>query len=193
MSKRATHHADKMVGQVTSDFEFNRQSMLASVGREAQNVVESYDRDAESLKLAQEVQKAIIQTAAVEVGALGLGALLVAILHTTLLDITGIVGASAVAALGLYVLPYRRGKVKQALRERIEVLRGQLDSALQRQFDTELTASTQRIREAIAPYTRFVRVEREKLERLEADLQSAKVEVTSLRRSVERIGAAAPA
>jgi hypothetical protein len=180
-----------MVGQVTSDFEFNRQNMLASVGREAQEVVNSYDREAESLKLAQEVQKAIIQTAALEVGALGLGALLVAVLHTTLLDITGIVGAGAVAALGLYVLPYRRSKVKNELRERINVLRGQLESALERQFEQELSTSVQRIHEAIAPYTRFVRVEREKLERIEADLQSARVEVTALRHSVQRIGAAA--
>ncbi len=190
MNKRAGHHTDKMVGQVAGDFEFSRQSMLASVGREAQRVVESYDREAESLKLAQEVQKAIIQTAAVEVGALGLGALMVAILHTTMLDITGIVGASAIAALGLYVLPYRRTKVKNALRESINELREQLDTALQRQFDQELGASVQRIREAIAPYTRFVRVEREKLERLKADLQTARVEVTSLRGSVERLGAA---
>jgi small GTP-binding protein len=193
MDKRASRHADKMVGQVTSNFEFNRQSMLAGVGREAQRVVESYDREAESLKLAQEVQKAIIQTAAVEVGALGLGALLVALLHTTVLDITGIVGASAVAALGLYVLPYRRGKVKQELRARIDELRGQLDSALQRQFDEELAESIERIRSAIAPYTRFIRVEREKLERLEADLQRARVEVTAVRHQVERIGAATTA
>ena len=192
MSRRATHHADKMVGQVASDFEFTRQNMLASVGREAQEVVNSYDREAESLKLANEVQKAIIQTAALEVGALGLGALLVAVLHTTLLDVTGIVGAGAVAALGLYVLPYRRNKVKAELRERVTSLRGQLDSALERQFEQELTTSIQRIHEAIAPYTRFVRVEREKLERIEADLQAARVEVTSLRQSVQRIGKTTP-
>lgn len=191
MARRATHHADKIVGQVASDFEFNRQNMLASVGREAQDVVNSYDREAESLKLAQEVQKAIIQTAALEVGALGLGALLVAVLHTTLLDVTGIIGASAVAALGFYVLPYRRNKVKQELRTRINVLRGQLESALERQFEEELTTSIQRIHEAIAPYTRFVRVEREKLERIEADLQTARVEVTVLRQGVKAIGAAA--
>ncbi|MCB0185412.1 MAG: dynamin family protein, partial [Caldilineaceae bacterium] len=193
MARRATHHADKIVGQVSSDFEFNRQNMLASVGREAQDVVNSYDREAESLKLAQEVQKAIIQTAALEVGALGLGALLVAVLHTTLLDITGIIGASAVAALGLYVLPYRRNKVKQELRSRINVLRGQLESALERQFEDELMTSIQRIREAIAPYTRFVRVEREKLERIEADLQTARVEVTVLRQGVKEIGETASA
>lgn len=192
MARRATQHADRMVGQVNSDFEFNRQNMLASVGREAQEVVNSYDREAESLKLAQEVQKAIIQTAALEVGALGLGALLVAILHTTFLDITGIIGASAVAALGLYVLPYRRNKVKNELRERINVLREQLESALERQFEQELSTSIQRIREAIAPYTRFVRVEREKLERIEADLHNARVEVTALRQGVQALGAAAP-
>ena len=193
MSRRATHHADKIIGQVNNDFEFNRQNMLASVGREAQRVVDGYDREAESLKLAQEVQRAIIQTAAVEVGALGLGALLVALLHTTMLDITGIVGASAVAALGLYVLPYRRSKVKAALRERIGELRSQLADALQRQFEKELGESVQRIREAIAPYTRFVRVEREKLEKISADLQAARAEVTALRHNIQRMGEAEPA
>jgi hypothetical protein len=177
-----------MVGQVSSNFEFNRQNMIVSVGRDAQRVVDSYDREAESLKLAQEVQRAIVQTAAVEVGALGLGALLVAVLQTTLLDVTGILGASALAAVGLYVLPYRRAKVKAELREHIGALRTQLDNTLQRQFDRELADSVQRIREAIAPYTRFVRVEREKLERLEAELQAAHAELLLLRNAVQTLG-----
>jgi small GTP-binding protein len=189
MARRAAHHTDKLVGQVNSDFEFNRQTLLAGVGREAQRVIDSYDRDAEALALAQEMQKAIIQTAAVEVGALGLGALLVALLNTTVLDITGIVGASAVAALGLYVLPYRRHKIKLALRERINGLRDQLSTALAKQFDQELSSSIQRIREAIAPYTRFVRVERDRFEKLEADLQAARVEVTALRHGAEALAA----
>ena len=130
-------------------------------------MVASYDREAESLKLAQEVQRAIIQTAAVEVGALGLGALLVALLHTTLLDVTGILGASAVAALGLYVLPYRRSKIKTDLRQQINDLREKLLAAMSRQFEQELSDSIQRLREAIAPYTRFVRVEREKLDQID--------------------------
>jgi chromosome segregation ATPase len=162
--------------------------MLNSVGREAQRVVDGYDRDAESLKLAQEVQKALVQTAAIEVGALGLGAILVTVLQTTFLDITGILGASAVAALGLYVLPYRRSKIKKTLRERINDLREQLEGALERQFEDELAESLRRIRDAIAPYTRFVRVEREKLERLEAELQSAKVEMQNLRTMVQHLG-----
>lgn len=192
LNRRATQHAEKMVGQIGNEFEFNRQSMLATVGRDAQRVIDGYDREAESRKLAQEVQRAIVQTAAVQVGALGLGALLVALLQTTLLDITGILGASAIAALGLYVLPYRRSKIKLDLRDKINDLRAQLDAALQRQFDKELGDSMQRLREAIAPYTRFVRVEREKLERLDADLHEAQTEVRALRAITEELGRSTP-
>ncbi len=189
IERRSLQHTDQMIGQVRGDFDFNRQNLLKSIGRSAQEVVDSYDREAEALKLAQDVQRAIIQTAAVEAGAIGLGAILVVILNTTFLDVTGILGASALAALGLYVLPYRRQKVKAQLRTRIGDLRRRLDTAITQQFESELTASVQRIREAVAPYTRFVRVEREKLETLAADLQRAENEWKGLRRSVEALAA----
>lgn len=188
LNQRAAHHADRIIGKVQSDFEFNRQNLLTSIGRNAQRVVDSYDREAESLKLAQEVQRALIQTAAVEAGALGLGALMVAILQTTLLDVTGVIGASAVAALGLYVLPYRRTKIKQQLREQINQLRNQLDSAMTRQFDDELRDGVQRIREAMAPYSRFVRVEREKLEKLTHDLDKASTQIADMQQKLGQMG-----
>lgn len=189
IERRTLHHTDQMIGQVRGEFDFNRQNLLKSIGRSAQEVVDSYDREAEALKLAQDVQRAIIQTAAVEAGAIGLGAILVVILNTTFLDVTGVLGASALAALGLYVLPYRRQKVKTQLRTRIGDLRRRLDAAISQQFESELTASIQRIREAVAPYTRFVRVEREKLETLAAELQRAEAEWAELRRNVEELAA----
>jgi hypothetical protein len=42
--------------------------------------------------------------------------------------------------------------------------------AMTGEFDRELEPSLQRLREAISPYTRFVRAERQKLERIEAEL-----------------------
>ncbi len=189
IERRSLQHTDQMIGQVRGEFDFNRQNLLKSIGRSAQEVVDSYDREAEALKLAKEVQRAIIQTAAVEAGAIGLGAILIVILNTTFLDVTGVLGASALAALGLYVLPYRRQKVKAQLRARIGDLRRRLDTAITQQFESELTASVQRIREAVAPYTRFVRVEREKLETLGADLQRAESEWKGLRRSLEELAA----
>ena len=192
IERRSLQHTEQMIGRVRGEFDFNRQNLLKSIGRSAQEVVDSYDREAEALKLAQDVQRAIIQTAAVEAGAIGLGAILVVILNTTFLDVTGVLGASALAALGLYVLPYRRQKVKAQLRTRIGDLRRRLDTAITQQFESELTASMQRIREAIAPYTRFVRVEREKLETLAVDLQRAEGECKGLRRSVEELAAERP-
>ncbi|MBP7961782.1 MAG: dynamin family protein [Caldilineaceae bacterium] len=187
LNRRVAEHSDRMVGKVGSEFEFNRQKLLASVGRSAREVVDSYDRGAEALKLGREVQRAIIQTAAVEVGALGLGAVLVAVLQTTMLDVTGVLGASAVAALGLYVLPYRRQKIKADLRTRITDLRERLDAAMTRQFNSELQESVQRIKEAIAPYTRFVRVEREKLDLLDGELARLHTELATLNEDVRSL------
>jgi hypothetical protein len=181
LSQRAAAHTDKIVGQVGGTFELNRQALLGSVGRAAQRVVDTYDPQAESLKLTQQVQATLVQTAAVEAGALGLGTLLVAVLNTTLLDITGVLGASALAVLGFYVLPYRRSRLKQELRRAIGELRSQLAESLDRQFEKELADSLQRLRAAIAPYTRFVRVEREKLEAMRSELGRLQQELAELR------------
>lgn len=187
LDRRWSQHADHIVGQVSSDFELTRQSLIQNVGRESQRIVESYDREAEATKLAQEVQKSIVQTAAIEAGALGLGAVLVVALHTTLLDFTGILSAGVLAAIGFYVLPYRRQQMKNDLRQRIGVLREKLHTALNRQFDDELQTSVARIRGAIAPYTRFVRVERERLERAQVDLGEMTTRIASARARVGKI------
>ncbi len=187
INRRASQHTERMVGHVSNEFEFNRQNLLKSVGNSARAVVDSYDKEAEALKLAQDVQRAILQTAAVEVGALGLGAILVVLLQTTLLDVTGVLGASALAALGLYVLPYRRARIKEELRTQINAMRDRLDEALNRQFESELAQSVRRIHEAIAPYTRFVRVEREKFSHLDQTLEEAAHQLARLRQHVKEL------
>jgi len=129
----------------------------------------------------------MIQTAAVEAGAVGLGAILVAVLHTTLLDFTGMLSAGVLAALGFYVLPHRRNKLKTDLRDKIGALRAQLDEAMTRQFERELRDSIQRMREAISPYTRFVRVEREKLEQVAGNMEEMRQELAQLRAAASTI------
>ena len=52
------------------------------------------------------------------------------------------------------------------------------------EFEAELTQSVRRIHEAIAPYTRFVRVEREKLEALDTSLREADQKLTQMHRAV---------
>ena len=59
-------------------------------------------------------------------------------------------------------------------------MRRRLMEALTAQFDHELTHSLARIREAISPYTRFVRSERERLTAAHEDFRR-------LRSSLERL------
>lgn len=187
LNRRSVIHADRIVGTVQGDFEFNRQAMLNQIGRSAREVVDSYDKEAESLKLAEQVQRSLVQTAAVGAGAIGLGSALVAILSATWMDVTGVVGASAVAALGLYILPARKDRFKKELREQINALRDNLHDVMTRQFENEMGESILRVREAIAPYTRFVRVERDKLENLDAAFKETQTTLRNIRIQVQNV------
>lgn len=187
LNRRSAAHADRIVGNVQGDFEYNRQEMLKGIGKEASRIVDSYDREAESLKLSEQVQRSLVQTAAVGAGAIGLGSVLVVLLNTFWLDVSGVLGASAVAALGLFILPNQRTKFKNELRNRINELRDRLHDVMNRQFNQEMDHSIERIREAILPYTRFVRVERDKLEKLNDSLKEAQVTLTNIRSRVQDI------
>jgi small GTP-binding protein len=161
---------EQIIGQVGGPFEYNRRALLDSVGRVAKEVVLTYDREAESRQLAQGVRDAVAGAALVQVGAVGLGAILLAILHGALLDFTGVLSASALAVVGLLIIPAKRRRAKNDLREKLEDLRQRLMKAMGDEFELELARSLQRLREAIAPYTRFVRAEQQKLTRVERDL-----------------------
>jgi small GTP-binding protein len=187
LQKRKTAHADRIVGQVGGSFDFNRSRLLDSVGRAAQRSVETYDKDAEATRMAESVQVAVAGTALVEVGAIGLGAILTHIAVTAAADFTGILAAGTIAVLGFFILPNRRHDAKKELREKIEALRTHLMGSLTGQFDREIEASLRRIDEAIGPYTRFVRSERDRLTEVHGELKSVDEALVRLRSRVEAL------
>jgi small GTP-binding protein len=185
LQKRKHAHADRIIGQVGGSFDLNRSRLLDSVGRSAQRSIETYDKDAEASRMAESVQVAVAGTALVEIGALGLGAVLTHLAVTAAADFTGILAAGTIAALGLFIIPNRRRDAKKELREKIEELREKLMTGLTGQFDREIDASLRRIEEAIAPYTRFVRAERDKLTQVRGDLKEITEGLARLRSRVE--------
>ncbi len=54
-------------------------------------------------------------------------------------------------------------------------------------FERELSRSVQRLREAIAPYTRFVRSEQQKLGRVEGELDQISSELGQIRSRIEEL------
>jgi small GTP-binding protein len=187
LSRRRLEHADRIVGQVGGSFEYDRARLLDTVGRAAHRTVESYDQESEATRMAESVQKAVAGTALVEVSAIGLGTIVALIATTTLADVTGLLAASTVAVLGLFVIPARRREAKKELREKIGDMREELMTSLTGQFDRELERSLHRINEAVAPYTRFIRAERDRLTETRDELTRVQGGLARLKAKIEEI------
>ena len=186
--RRQARYDERLIGEVGDSFEYNRGQLLQSVGKNATNVVQRYDRERESEQLAASIQGAVAQTAALEVGAVGIGAVVVALATTRFLDATGLIAAAIIAGYGLFVLPNRRRKARREFREKTDSLRERLGEVVRRQFDAELGRSVERMRDAIAPYTRFVRTEHARMTAASAVLSEVDAEIDALKAEIAASG-----
>lgn len=185
--RREAGSDDQMVGSMSGQFAYNREALLGSVVQEARHVVESYDRRQEASAIAQDMRSAVGQVIAAG-GAATLGVLVSLAISSAFIDITGITLALVSGAIGLFILPYRKRKAQEEFRQRTQELRDKLVSAMTRQFQVELERSLERIREALAPYTRFVRLERERVSGADATLSEIEGTLSDLRAQIETIG-----
>ena len=170
-------------------FHDERRRMVETVGRAAQTVVETYDRRREASQLADGARNAVATAAAAGAGALGLGTLVTVAASTAAADVTGIILASVIAAVGFFVIPAKRNKAKAAMREKVADVRGRLSNALRAQFAEEIGRSIARMRESIAPYSRFVRSEGEKLRETETRLAALRTDLERVRQRVDSMAA----
>lgn len=186
-SKTSARREGEMVGSVGRQFDYNRRTLLQSVARTANKVVETYDRQAEALKLSQDLRTAVAQTALASAGGVGLGAAIVAIAGAAAAaDVTGILAGITLISLGLYIIPSRRNRAKRSFSDQMQALRTRLHNAMNEQFHTELTSSINRLQDAIAPYTRFVRAEQKKTTAMQEQLVHLDSEMTRLGDTIEQ-------
>ena len=154
------------------------------MARRTQEEVDRYDLDAEASELAASVRNAVATVAVAEAGAVGLGALVVAAASTVAVDVTGILAASLLAGLGLFVLPNKRRQAKRDFHVKAEELEQRLIEVMREQFEHELARSMDRVREAISPYTRFVRSQFEHLEQMRTQLTAVDNDMRALRHRI---------
>jgi small GTP-binding protein len=187
LAKRRQQYAGQLIDNPdTERFHFDRRRMIDSVGREAQRVVDAYDRQKEASELADGARNAVATAAAVGAGAVGLGAIVTIAASTAAADVTGLVMASLIAAIGFFVIPAKRKKGKEEMRQKIAEVRQRLGEALRAQFRKEIARATERIRNSIAPYSRFVRSEEEKLAATAKELAAVASDLLSLRNRIEK-------
>ena len=124
LAKRRQQYAGQLIDNPdTERFHFDRRRMIDSVGREAQRVVDGYDRQKEASELADGARNAVATAAAVGAGAVGLGAIVTIAASTAAADVTGLVMASLLAAIGFFVIPAKRKKGKDQMRQKIMEVR----------------------------------------------------------------------
>jgi hypothetical protein len=187
LADRRREHESRIVGDKGGgSFHYDRERLMDAVGREAMRVVDTYDKAAEAREIAEGAQAAVAASFAIEVGAVGLGTLVTVLATTAAADITGIVAATMVAVLGLFIIPARRSQAKAQMTERITEMRRALSNSLRTEFEREMERGMQNIHEAIAPYTRFVRSEREKLGKMNSRLASINDEMDKLKAQIEQ-------
>ena len=194
LSDRRRAFRDRIVGQRFEDeesrpFHDERRRMVDTVGRAAQTVVDTYDRRKEASQLADAARNAVATAAAAGAGAVGLGALITIAATTAAADVTGILLASVIAALGFFVIPAKRTQAKAEMRRKIADVRARLSRALRSQFEEEIGRSIARMREGIAPYTRFVRTEGDKLRDMDLRLGTLKSDLQRVRQQVDALAA----
>jgi hypothetical protein len=169
-----------MIGRV-SGFEHDRTSLLEEVRRESHRAVATYDHQEESRRLAGAVREAVAGGALLQVGALGLGTAVAILATTTAADVTGLLAAGTLSVVGFLLLPARRRQARRELQERVASMRATLLARLTEAFDREIARSLQRLAEALSPYTRFVRAEREKGEAERRDIDRLQTEIAVLK------------
>ncbi len=182
--RRLAQYQDEIIGEVGAQFRYDRRSLLESVSNRAKDEVDRYDPEAAAHELSVGVRNAVAQVAVAEAGAVGLGALIVAAASTVAVDITGIMAASLVAGLGLFILPRKRRQSRNEFRRRSDELEARLIEVMTDQFEHELARSISRIEDAISPYTRFVRDQQAKFTGIDENLQEVTDELRALRHRV---------
>lgn len=164
-----------------------RKELIGNVSQTISLIVNRYDRKQEAEKLGDYVQESVAQTALFGIGALGVGAMVATVLTTKALDVTGIVTAGALAVLGLFVIPYKRKKVKEDFEVKMQEIRTNLKETLANTFNNEAGAAVNRLNENISPYVDYVRKEQDRLEADRQTLQEVRVQLDELSNEIGQL------
>ncbi len=185
LQRRQARYTEHIVGAGVAPLDTRRRALIDSVGKTAQTIVDTYDRNQEATELASQVESAVAQVALLEAGAVGLGALVTFAIASSAADITGLLLSGTLAIVGFFVIPYKRKQAKDRFTEKMQALRERLLRALSTQFNNEAENAITRMKDGVAPYTRFVRAERERVEKAQSQLEELRRRLSGLKVRVQ--------
>jgi GTP-binding protein EngB required for normal cell division len=181
LSARHPQHSSHILGAPdVGSFHNDRSRLVDSVGREAQRVVDTYDKRREAEVIADQARVAVAAAAAAGGAAVGLGTAVAVAASTVAADVTGLLLASVVLGIGFLIIPARRRRAKATLEEKVADLRVRLTAALRSEFNRSCEQSGHRLGDAVAPYARFVRSEERRWSEAQQTLTGLREETARL-------------
>jgi hypothetical protein len=188
VADRERTYRDRIVGGGGGRFHSDRARLIEALAGETRRVVDTFDRQREAEALAEGARNAVAGALAIGVGAVGLGTAVTIAATTAAADITGLLTASVLAAIGFFVIPAKRRQAKEEMKEKVTAIRARLGRSLQAEFEAEMRRSLERIRDEIGPYSRFVRGESAQLAEVIETLGRLRTAGHTLRVRIEALG-----
>jgi hypothetical protein len=163
IQRRQAAHPDRLPVPLMRTLEFDLSRLVKEVRREAQRAMDGYDHAADARGLALTARLAAAGTAVLQLAALGLAIGVLVLSSSTLTRVFGVLAAALLSVTGFLLLGLLRRRACARFGQKVAALRGMLASRLKLSFDRELEQGWQRARDAISPYSRFVRSEGDRL------------------------------
>lgn len=185
---RKSQYDSQIIGRVGGQFVYEREEVHARIRREAEDRIQSLDHREECRRVINSSMTALGQSFGLGAGALGLGYVLASIFTTVALDVTGIAAATALFITSFFILPYKRKRAIEEFKSKLENLRKEMGDVLKSKSDDEINRSVENVRDALAPYIRFVRAERDKIEARVSILDQILERLKELTREVKNLG-----
>ena len=183
---RKSEYDSRVVGRIGGQFVYEREQVHGRIRREAEARINSLDHREECRRVIDGAMSAIQQSVGLGAGAVGLGYVLATAFTTVALDVTGVAAAAVLFSASFFILPYKRKRAIEEFRSKTEKLRADLRQSFEAESNREIDRAVENVRNAIEPYTRFVRSERSKVEEGARSLTDVRERLAMIKRDVQR-------
>lgn len=155
------------LGKVSTQFEYNRDKIIHDVQQDWQRNLNSFNYQEQCNRILDQANAGLAQLGGLVLGGTAVGTIAVAATAGfSAIDITGILGGVALAALGLYFVPAKRKKAVKYFRSRFQDLQSSLLRALEQHVDRESRAMRDNVVSKLSPAREHFDIMRKKTEDL---------------------------
>ena len=185
LGKRPAVKNQSLIGSVSaaSRFEDTRKVLVDKLSDAVKTHVDTDDAS-ERQRVLRPLQQTAFISAGLEIGALASGLATAAQLVDTML---GMGACSLLAASGGMIFSQGRRSTRRSHQAAWKERENRLDDALQAICSKELSRVERRILDGVAPYTRFVETEKERLENLEEASEDILAQAHALRNRINKL------